>query len=288
MAKQNNSNYYVYGYFDPRNYELFYIGKGKDNRKNAHFPDKAGSATERRIADIEKADLHPNIKILATNLTEDEAYLVEKALIWRSGKSLTNQSGGKFAEKFRPPNTLHQSIPGFDTDRRIYFVNVGDHFDYDNRQWEDGCKYNFVAAGYGLKYSSQLDRLSVGDIVAAYLVAKDYKKRGHVGKSGFVGIGRVVAAAVSAADFRFNGRPLNRRMLKGPELLHHADDAKECEYLVGVKWIKKVPREDARFRSKAGFYVGRMIAVDYSNQREVHEFLEQQFGVNFEKLLAAD
>ncbi len=35
-------------------------------------------------------------------------------MIWRTGEALTNLSGGHFADKFRKPNTLHQSLPGFD------------------------------------------------------------------------------------------------------------------------------------------------------------------------------
>jgi len=142
-------------------------------------------------------------------------------------------SGGHFANNFRPPQTLDRSLPGFDTVNGIFFVNVAAHFG-PHREWEDGYKYGFVAAGYGRKWSSQLDRLSVGDIVAAYFKEDGYKK-------GYVGIGRVIAPSVPVADFRFNGRPLSRSMLKGPDLLHDADDAKECEYLVSVRWIKKMP-----------------------------------------------
>src|SRR5208283_2901419 len=99
MAKQNNSNYYVYAYYDPRNYELFYIGQGKGDRKDAHCPDRAGTATERRIAQIHKAGSKQNIKVVAINLTKDEALLVERAMIWMAGKSLTNQNcGSKFAD----------------------------------------------------------------------------------------------------------------------------------------------------------------------------------------------
>ena len=33
---KNKTNYYVYAYFDPRNYEMFYVGKGQGSRKYAH------------------------------------------------------------------------------------------------------------------------------------------------------------------------------------------------------------------------------------------------------------
>ena len=271
---KSDSSYYVYAYFDPRNYKLFYVGKGRGSRKNAHHPDRAGTATERRIDEIHRAGQEPLIRIVAANLKDDQAYLVEKALIWLSGESLTNISGGQFAENFRPPNTLHLPLPGFDTARGIHFVNVGD---WPHRQWDDCRKFGFLAAGYGKRYSDQLYRLEVGAIAAAY-----------VSKHGYVGIGRVVARPVQAKDFRFNGRPLKPRMLTGPKLLHDANDEDRCEYLVAVKWIKRVPREDARFRRKAGLFATRQIVASLSGQPRTLKFLEKQFNVNFEKLLATD
>ena len=37
------NDYYVYVYIDPRNFEEFYFGKGKGNRKNAHLSDNTDS-----------------------------------------------------------------------------------------------------------------------------------------------------------------------------------------------------------------------------------------------------
>jgi hypothetical protein len=279
MLMKTDSNYYVYAYFDPGSYEMIYVGKGHGGRKYAHLPDKAGSATERRIHAIERAGLKPLIRVVAAKLTDEQALLVEKALIWRTGESLTNLSGGHFADNFRPPNTLHLSLPGFDTVRGIFFVNVGAHFG-PHRQWEDCYKYDFLAAGYGREFSSQLDRLSVGDIVAAYFIKKGYNH-------GYVGVGRVVTTSVPVADFRYKGRPLNRRMLTGPELLHDIEDEDECEHLVGVNWIKKVPQEKAQWRKGAGLWAGRRIVASLSRQPKTKQFLERQFKVNFELLLAS-
>jgi hypothetical protein len=270
---KTDSNYYVYAYFDPRNYEMLYVGKGRGSRKNAHVPNKLGSDKERQIHEIKRAGLEPLIRVVAAKLTEDQAYLVEKALIWKSGRSLKNVNSGRYAENFRPPDTLHLRLPGFDTARGIFFVNVGDG---GHRMWEDGQKFGFVAAGYGTKYSSQLNRLSVGDIVAAYLSG-----------SGYVGIGQVTGAAVPVADFRFKSRPLNRRMLTGPDLLHDIRDADTCEYLVAVRWKKKMPRDDARFRRKGGLFTTRQIVANLSTHLKTLEFLEKQFRVSFKKLLAS-
>jgi hypothetical protein len=274
---KTDSNYYVYAYLDPRNYEMLYVGKGKGSRKYAHLPDKAGTATERRIHEIRQAGKEPVIKVLAVNLTEEQALLVEKALIWRPGGALTNVSGGHFAKHFRPPNTLDEDLRGFDRVNGIFHVNVGTHYGPNERQWEDCYKYGFLAAGYGRQFSSQLDLLSVGDIVAAYF-----------NKKGSVGVGRVVKPSVPAADFRINGRPLSRGMLKGPALLHDADDEKECEYVVGVKWIKKVLEEKAKWRTGAGLRPLRGIVKSLAHQHKTLQFLERQFGVDFKKLLESD
>jgi hypothetical protein len=220
---------------------MLYVGKGRGSRKNAHRPVKAGTEKERRLHGIKQAGLKPLIRVIAANLTDDQARLVEKALIWQTDGSLTNLSGGHYADNFRPPNTLHLSLPGFDTTRGIYFANCGGN--WATRQWEDCRKYGFLAAGYGRQFSSQLDRLEVGSIAAPYLNG-----------NGYVGIARVIAKPVPARDFRYQGRPLRPHILEGSDLLHDAQDDEKCEYLVKVKWIKHVPGEDARFRSKAGLF----------------------------------
>src|SRR5260370_30908831 len=137
---KTNSNYYVYGYFDPRNYEMFYVGKGQGSRKNAQQTNKAGNATERRIREIKRSGEMALIRVIAANLTEDQAFLVEKALIWRTGAWLTNVSPGRFTDNFSPPNTLHLPLPGFDTARGIYFANIGGGLAPLQRQvqWSDG------------------------------------------------------------------------------------------------------------------------------------------------------
>lgn len=274
MNTKTNSNYYVYAYFDPRSYEMFYVGKGKDSRKNAHRPNKVGTEKERRIDEIERAGEKPLIKIVAANLTEDQAFLVEKALIWRSGRWLTNLSGGHYADNFRPPNTLHLSLPGFDTTRGIYAVNVSLE---EHRHWDDSRKYGFIAAGYGRIYSSPLQRLNEGDIVAAFLK-----------KHGYVGIGRITETVLPVSEFRYNGQQLLRHTLKGSKLFHHANNANLCEYLVKVRWIKTLPAEKAQFLRKAGLFAPRPIVASLSGQPKTLAYLEKQFGVDFKKLSSSD
>jgi hypothetical protein len=111
----------------------------------------------------------------------------------------------------------------------------------------------------------------------------DLKRKRNVG--GYVGIGKVTSGSVAVRDFRYNGIRLERRILKGPDLLHDADDAERCEYLVGVKWIKTVPREQARFRRRSGLYTTQLIVASLSRQPKTLRFLEQEFNLSFDRLL---
>lgn len=108
------SDYYVYVYIDPRNFEEFYYGKGCGSRKDAHLLEESDSAKSRRIQEIKREGLTPIIRVIARSLTETEALLIEKTLLWKLGKLTTNIATGHFAEKFRPDSTLHKDLFGFD------------------------------------------------------------------------------------------------------------------------------------------------------------------------------
>ena len=116
-----SSEYYVYVYIDPRNFEEFYYGKGKGKRKFAHLSDDSDTEKSKRIKAIQKEGLEPLIKVIANNLTEKQAFLIEKTLIWKLGKNLTNLSSGHFANKFRPHDTLHIDLAHFDYEKGLYY-----------------------------------------------------------------------------------------------------------------------------------------------------------------------
>jgi hypothetical protein len=75
------NDYYAYVYIDPRNYEEFYYGKGKGSRKDAHLSDPSDSEKVRRIGAIQKAGLEPIVRVIARDLSEHDALLVEKTLL---------------------------------------------------------------------------------------------------------------------------------------------------------------------------------------------------------------
>ncbi len=182
----DKSDYYVYVYIDPRNYEEFYYGKGQRDRKDVHLKDKADSEKTKRIKEILAIGQKPIIKVVARDLTEHEALLVEKTLIWKLGRNLTNISSGYFADKFRPHNEMHRDLYGFDYQNGIYFFNVDERHE---RSWSDCERYGFLSAGGGKIFGRQIQSFNEGDVVLAY-----------VGGKGYVGIGVIAERAVMVRD----------------------------------------------------------------------------------------
>lgn len=171
------SDYYVYVYIDPRNFEEFYFGKGRGSRKDAHLSDRSDSEKARRIAAIHKAGLEPVVRVIARGLSEHDALLVEKTLLWKLGRQLTNISSGHYSENFRPHNTLHTLLSGFDFRCGIYYYNVGEG---PYRNWDDYVQFGFISAGQGSRWRDAMRGFEEGDVVAAYLKG-----------CGFVGIGQL-------------------------------------------------------------------------------------------------
>lgn len=271
MNVTDSSEYYVYCYIDPRNFREFYFGKGKGNRSHAHLLDQAPSEKSTLIQQIRAAALEPLVRIIATGLTEEQAFLIESALIWKSGDRLTNANAGNFAKHFRPRDTLYKKLVGFDFSHRLHFFNVGE---FEHRSWVDCRKWGYLSAGYGEKYARQVRSIHEGDVVAAYL-----------SKHGYVGIGRVTAAAVPARAFRVGKRLLSemKAKLKAPQILHDAGDDEECEWVIAVRWIVAVPREEAIWKS--GMFSTPQVRVSLAGQSKTVQALENHWGVKLDSIL---
>jgi uncharacterized protein len=265
------ADYYVYVYIDPRSLEEFYYGKGRGSRKAVHLDDAGDTGKVKLIKEIKAADLSPIIKVVAAGLTEAEALLIEKTLIWKLGRTLTNISSGHFAEKFRPYNTLHLSLPGFDFAKGIYYVNVGEGA---HRSWEDCRRYDFLSAGQGKKWSDQIRLLQIGDAVVAYLKG-----------AGYVGVGLVDKPAVPVGQFLYRGRPLASFSLRQPNIYESAEDPEKSEYLVRVKWVSSMPREKAKFKAKAGLFTTQLVRASLASQPATVRFVEESFGLSIPGLL---
>ena len=269
----NNQQFYVYVYIDPRNLEEFYYGKGKGSRKNAHLSDEKDSEKANRIKAILKAGLKPIIKVIATNLTQSEAFLIEKTLIWKLGRTLTNKSSGHFADKFRPHDTLHEDLAGFDFKNGVYYVNVGEGI---HRSWEDCKSFGFLSAGQDKKYSDPIRTLEPGDIVIAYL-------KGF----GFVGVGKVKEKAVRIIDFRHNGKSLSHLPLINKKMFNNSGNEKS-EFILKVTWLKVFESKDAKWKKKSNLFTTRQIKASLQSQKKTIDFINQEFGMDIITLLKQD
>lgn len=263
------NDFYVYVYFDPRNFEPFYYGKGRGSRKEAHRPN-GDSRIAKRIAEIMAAGEQPTIRVLACDLTEEQALLVESTLIWQAEGKTLNEVAGHFVSKFRPYRTLHRVLPGFDSSAKVYFFNVGDG---SCRKWEDNVKYNYVGAGQGKRYRQAIEGLREGDIIAAYL-------RG----SGFVGVGRVTAKAKPAREFRVNGKLLIDRPRMPENIAKNLHNDDKCEWMATVKWSETVPRSKAHFKKHAKLFAPQLVRASLAKQPKTVEFINERFGVNLFEL----
>lgn len=264
-------DYYVYVYIDPRNNEEFYYGKGRGNRKSAHLHAKEDSAKVKRIKEIQKEGEQPKIKVIATGLRQDQAFLVESTLLWKLGKNLTNAVSGVFASNFRPQNTLHKELPGFDYSHAIHLVNVGEG---RHRCWNDSRQFGFLSAGQQRKYSEQLDGLQPGDVVVAYL-----------NKHGYVGIGVVEQGPVRVKDFRWQRMSLKQCKLRQPNIYENSEDSDDSEYLVKVQWKKTVEADAAKWRPKTGLFTTRLVRASLANQTKTLRFIEAEFGLRFKSMI---
>jgi hypothetical protein len=267
------NDYYVYVYIDPRNYEEFYFGKGRGSRKDAHLSDTSDSEKKRRIDAIRKAGLHPIIRVIARNLSEHDALLVEKTLLWKLGKQLTNISSGHYPENFRPHDTLHLELAGFEYQSGIYYYNVGE---CARRNWNDYKKYGFISGG-GEKplWRDAMQSFNKGDVIIAYLK-----------RCGFVGGGLVCEIAKPIREIMIDGRALLSLPLHCAGMGVSAESNDLCEYVAKVKWVTAVERSDAKWKSKAGLFTTTHVRASLDAQPETIDFIEKEFAVKLRDLAA--
>ena len=264
------NNYYVYVYIDPRNHEEFYYGKGKGTRKNAHLSDDSDSQKAKRIGAIKKVGLEPIIRVIARDLSEHDALLVEKTLLWKLGKQLTNVASGHYSQNFRPHDTIHLELSGFDYQRGLYYYNVGEG---PHRNWDDYRKLNFISAGQGIRWRDGILGFQKGDVIAAYL-------KGH----GYVGIGVIRSKAKPIRDVVIKGKPLLSYQVL-PRMAENSDSDDLSEYVSQVKWIASVDRRNAKWESNAGLFTTTLIRASLDGQPETVKFLEREFGADIRPLL---
>ncbi len=263
------SDYYVYVYIDPRNYEEFYYGKGRGSRKDIHLKDAGESRKARRIAEIRRAGCEPIVRVIARDLSQDQALLVEATLLWKLGKFTTNEVAGHFSDSFRPHNSFHRSLPGFDFQNRLYYFNVGE---CERRHWDECRRHRFISAGGGVRFRNAICGFHPGDIFAAYL--KEH---------GYVGIGRIRVAARRVEEVMIGNKPLVELC---PQMSLDSGSAEKSEYVAKVEWIKSVPRTQAKMKVKSGIYTTTHVRASLDGQPDTVAFLKKEFNVDFSAILA--
>lgn len=101
-------DYYVYGLIDPRTNQIFYIGKGTGNRVFEHEKESLNSPNSEKlklktISEINSLGMNTKKIIINCNLTENEAFAAEAALInafnYVSDVGLTNIVAGHHSAK---------------------------------------------------------------------------------------------------------------------------------------------------------------------------------------------
>jgi len=99
---QDKIKFYVYLYIDPRNDEIFYVGKGRGNRAFSHLREKTKSEKNFRIRDIQSDGFQPRIEILVHGLDDEStARKIEASIIDLLGiDNLTNIQSGYESREF--------------------------------------------------------------------------------------------------------------------------------------------------------------------------------------------
>jgi hypothetical protein len=145
-----------------------------------------------------------------------------------------------------------------------WFVNVGEG---KHRNWDDNRRYGYMGAGQGMKYSRGLKRLKVGDGIFAYMKGL-----------GYVGYGEVIQEAVMIKDFfvEKESKQLLELSLKAPSADENNDNPELSEWVIGVKWLKSYPREEAK--TFKGVFANQNVVCEL-RQPETVEFLEREFEI---------
>jgi uncharacterized protein len=191
--------YYVYALRDPKG-GIFYVGKGKGNRVYQHAVEarvvageRAGQLKLNTIKGIHEQGRAVGIEIIRHNLSEQEAFKVEGAVmdtLRLTGHHLTNVAGGKGTQEgHRPLEALRAeyAAPPIKGKDRVMLVRINRAFRLDmsteelytvTREWwrlSPHHKPDYAFAVYG------------GIVRAVYAIDPDGWEREHTGRWRFSG-----------------------------------------------------------------------------------------------------
>lgn len=116
QATRQHLRFYVYGLVDPRDREIFYVGKASANNRAFDHLKAAASESKKseRISEIRAVGREPLVEVLRYGLeTEAAAFEVEAALIDAIGlENLTNAVRGHGVDRGRMPAEVVERLHG--------------------------------------------------------------------------------------------------------------------------------------------------------------------------------
>ena len=95
----------------------------------------------------------------------------------------------------------------------------------------------------------------------------------------------ILTEARMIKDVSIKGKPILGLSLHGKRMGENSDSKVLSEYVCEVKWIKTVPREQAKRRKKPKLYTTTHVRASLEGQPETVRFIEQEFQVELNKLI---
>ncbi len=158
--------YYVYLYLDPRNNEIFYVGKGKGNRAFSHLFEESEKEKVKRFKAIRTAGYEPVIQILIHGIEDEQTALrIEASVIdILESRNLTNIQKGYHSRSFgrmavdqlialySPKHTvITDPIIAFKINKTFRFgMSPTELYDYTRHSWNVGLRRNLAKYAFSL------------------------------------------------------------------------------------------------------------------------------------------
>ncbi len=147
-----------------------------------------------------------------------------------------------------------------------YYVSLGEG---EHRNWDDCVRYGFVSGGQGEWFSRTLSMLKPGSRIFTYIP-----------DVGYVGVGTVAESVLPVMDFLVEldsqQVPILQAPLVAPNMGENADDPKRSEYLVRIKWLVTLPRDQAL--KEKGLFANQNTACRLRNKFTLNR-LTERFGL---------
>ena len=244
-------DYFIYLIIDPRSLkETFYgIGCGEVNAATLG-KDELMALNIDQVLSMVQEDIEPLIKVVAKNLSKDEATAMQAAFMWKLDSDFESNID------LRDSNSMHKQLAGWDFSSRIHVWNLQES---PQRSWKDFEKYGFLSGGQGARYKKEMMQLRDKDYVVI-----------QIPTHGYVGIGRVKGGVTAYDNFKVKGTPISDMKLtaKCPEANRHSIDL--SEYFIPVEWDKTFTKAEAKTDQRMkNIRAGKTRTVIAKNSKEI-------------------